>query len=92
MLNEFVEFLERTGYSKQTPSGNPSTITDYKNRIKKILEKESISIYQLYTDIDRYVQKYDTCGEEEEFGKKSHRAFISALKKFQEFKDINNYY
>ena len=46
---------------------------------------ENISINTLYKNIDDYVEKYGPSGNESEFGKKSHNAYISALKKFKNF-------
>lgn len=85
MLEDFKHYLIQKGYSEYTPSGNPSTVYDYVKRINKICERERISIKQLANNIGDYVEKYDTFGSEEEFGKKSHNAFISALKRFEEF-------
>jgi hypothetical protein len=85
MLENFKLYLVRQGYREYTPSGNPSTVYDYGKRIEKILEKERISILTLAENIDFYVSKYDDLGSEAEFGKKSHRAFINALKRFQDF-------
>lgn len=85
MLENFKVYLIQQGYSKSTPSGKPSTVYDYGKRIVRICEREGISINQLADNIDVYVKKYDTFGSEEEFGKGSHNAFISALKRFEEF-------
>ncbi len=85
MLENFKQYLIQKGYSEYTPSGKPSTVYDYIKRVNKICERERISIYQLADDIDEYVKKYDTFGSEDEFGKKSHSAFINALKRFREF-------
>lgn len=86
MLENFKRYLIQQGYSEYTPSGNPSTVYDYVKRIEKICERERISIKQLGDNIGVYVKKYDTFGIEEEFGKRSHNAFISALKRFEEFR------
>jgi hypothetical protein len=86
MLEKFKSYLIQQGYSEFTPSGNPSTVYDYAKRIEKICKRERISVNQLGENIGIYVKKYDTFGSEEEFGKRSHNAFISALKKFEDFK------
>ncbi len=86
MLENFKHYLIRKGYSEYTPSGNPSTVYDYGKRIEKICKKESISIKQLADNIGVYVKKYDNFGSEEEFGKRSHNAFINALKRFEEYR------
>lgn len=86
MLENFRRYLVQQGYSEYTPSGNPSTVYDYLKRIEKICERERISIKQLSDNIGYYVKKYGTFGSEEDFGKRSHNAFISALKRFEEFR------
>jgi hypothetical protein len=86
MIENFKRYLIEQGYSEYTPSGNPSTVYDYIKRIEKICEREKITIKQLADNIGVYVKKYDTYGVEEAFGKRSHNAFISALKRFEEFR------
>ena len=39
----------------------------------------------MFENIDFYVKKYDTDGTEAEYGNKSHRANINALKRFRDF-------
>jgi len=85
MIEIFKRYLIQQGYSEYTPSGYPSTVYDYIKRIEKICERERITVKQLSDNINVYVKKYDTFGSEEEFGKRSHNAFISALKRFEEF-------
>jgi len=88
MLDKFEKYLIGKGYSQSTPSGHRSTTYDYaKVRIPKICEKERITVEQLADNINCYVQKYDFNGNESDFGNKSHRAFINALKRFEEFVD-----
>lgn len=85
MLEDFRQYLIRKGYSETTPSGKPSTVYDYSNRIQKICERENTTFNQLASSISHYVQKYDEFGAEAEFGRKSHKAYINALKRFDEF-------
>ena len=85
MLDQFKEYLINKGYSEYTPSGKPSTVYDYIKRVERICERENISINTLAGTTDRVVAKYDEFGEESDFGRKSHNAYISALKRFQEF-------
>ena len=85
MLDKFEDYLEKKGYSKYTPSGLPSTTYDYRKRISRICDREGISVQSLVKNISFYVSKYDKHGIEEEFGSKSHYAYINALKRFQEF-------
>jgi len=85
MLDNFKSYLIDNGYSLFTLNGNPSTVFDYIKRIEKICFREEITVDELSKEIDHYVNLYGPNGEESEFGKKSHGAFIAALKKFKEF-------
>jgi len=58
---------------------------DYVTGVKNIFKREEISIDQLADNIGVCVKKYDIFGSDAEFGKRSHNAFISALKRFEEF-------
>lgn len=85
MLENFKAYLTQHGYSQETPSGHPSTVYDYAKRVNQICEREGITLNQLASDIDNYVEKYGATGSESEYGKQSHSAYINALKRFQEF-------
>lgn len=85
MLEKFVIYLIYQGYQEYTPSGHPSTAYDYSRRVLKVCEREGISLESLKENIALYIDKYDTFGSEAEFGSKSHRAVINALKRFGEF-------
>ena len=89
MLKKYKIFLIQRGYKEYTPSGNPSTVYDYIKRVKKICEREKITINQLAGGISDYVKKYDTSGSEEAFGKRSHNSVINALKRFEEFTNFD---
>lgn len=85
MLEKFKNFLIKQGYSEFTPSGNPSTAHDYTKRVKKICERETISVKEMADNIEFYIDKYGPTGNESEFGKRSHNSFINALRRFGEF-------
>jgi len=85
MLDNFKNYLIQEGYSEFTPSGNPSTAYDYMKRIKKICERENITVKGMAENIDFYIDKYGPTGNESEFGKRSHNAFINAMRRFGEF-------
>jgi hypothetical protein len=85
ILNNFENYLIENGYSKLTSSGHPSTVYDYMKRVEKICEKEEISLLKIAEKIDFYIRKYDADGIEAEYGNKSHRANINALKRFRDF-------
>lgn len=85
MLEDFKDYLIEQGYSQFTPSGKPSTVYDYMKRVEKICDREGINTKKLSENISFYVDKYGPTGNEAEFGSRSHNAYISALKKFEDF-------
>ena len=85
MKKGFENFLAKQGYKLTTPGRKPSTVYDYLKRIDKVCEWESTSWEGLANSIGVIVKIYDVGGEKEDFGKKSHRAVINALKRYQEY-------
>jgi len=86
ILDKFEKYLVERGYKQITPSGLPSTTYSYsKARVPKICKREGVSVKQLADNIRYYIKKYDSGGSESKFGNKSNRAFINALKRFEEF-------
>ncbi len=85
ILDDFQQWLKSHGYKEYTPSGNPSTVYDYRKRIKSVCEEEGISIIELIKRIDTIVLDYDSNDRKEEAGKKSHSSVINALRRFQEY-------
>ena len=85
MESQFKEFLIKEGYSEFTPSGNKSTVYDYLMRVKNIMEWENLTWNSLKENISKFVTIYDVGGAKEEIGKKSHNAYICALRAFQRF-------
>jgi len=86
---QFYDFLVKSGYKEYTPMGNPSTAYDYLKRIEKVCKWEKLSWEILIKYISFIVPTYDKGGPKEDLGNKSHRAFINALKRCQEFKEKN---
>lgn len=82
---QFRDFLIKRGYKIKTKSGHPSTVYDYIKRIDQIAKNESCDWCDIAKDINILVKKYDIGGIEEEFGNKSHRAYINALKAYKDF-------
>lgn len=85
VLDRYEKYLESIGYSVVTPSGLPSTTSDYARRVSFVLQTENINIKELMINIDSYIKSYDYGGTKEYLGKKSNRAVINALKRFKEF-------
>ena len=83
--SSFQEFLIKQGYKITTPSGNPSTVYDYKKRIDLFCEIENITWGQLAENIDSIINLYEPSGAKSMLGAKSHNAVISALKQFKIF-------
>lgn len=88
MLEKFRTFLIGQEYSEVTPSGKPSTVYDYEKRIKRICERENVSINEFANNIEYYVDQYGPDGKDADFGRKSHNAYISAIRKYAEYLDI----
>lgn len=81
----YEEYLIKAGYSVETDSGNPSTVFAYVKAVDSVLDKEGISWGTLHSNIDDIVKKYDVGGVEENFGNKSNKTVINALKRFKDF-------
>ena len=88
ILENYRDYLVEKGYSYLTPQGKPSTATDYSKRVKRIVERENISITHLSNNIDFYIEDYGPTGNNSEYGKLSRSTPINALRRFKEF--LNN--
>ncbi|HZJ99217.1 MAG TPA: hypothetical protein VFC79_04395 [Tissierellaceae bacterium] len=84
MKEVFRKYLIKNGYKEWTPSGNPSTVYDYINRIDKICEWENISWEQLANDVQVYLEQYEPDGIKADLGRTSHSAVVNALRRFSE--------
>ncbi len=85
LREQYRYYLIKQGYSIETPSGYPSTVYDYIKRIDRIAKRENYDWNEIADKIENIVIKYDCNGTEEEFGNKSHRAYINALKAYKDF-------
>jgi hypothetical protein len=85
LIAEFKIHLIKEGKSEKTPTGKPSTVYDYSNRVNTVAKREGITLRELGNSITDYVEKYDNGGTEEDFGNNSNRAVINALKQFKKF-------
>lgn len=92
MKKQFEDYLIKQGYAVETPSGKPSTVSDYINRVDKICKIENITWHELSMDISAIILQYDSGGCKESIGKQSHHAVINALKRFSEFLKSNIYH
>ena len=89
MEEQFKEFLKAEGYSEFTPSGHKSTVYYYAKRVNRVCEYEHMTWDELKDNISSVVKLYDVGGEKEDIGKKSHNAYINAIRAFQKF--VNNH-
>ena len=88
---EFEQYLIKKGYSVITPSGKPSTVYDYINRIDKVIAREHLYSWdELAKNISKYVSQYDIGGIKQAYGQQSHAAVINALRAFQRFMNSVN--
>ena len=71
MRDRFKEYLILQGYKTVTPSGKPSTVSDYLKRIDKVCEYEHMTYEVLASNIDHIVSEYDVGGPKEALGKVS---------------------
>lgn len=85
---DFENYLIASGYSIETPSGNPSTVNSYITAVNSILDDEGLSWSSLIDQIDRVVPIYDEGGAKEDVGSKSNYTYLNALRRFQDF--VNN--
>ena len=85
MKEAFKKYLIDRGYKYVTPSGNPSTVDDYCNRVDRITAEENLPGEEVAERIDDCLPYYDKGGRKQYIGEKSHRSFINALKRFSEF-------
>ena len=78
-------YLESAGYPVIGRSGNYSTVPAYSNAVAQVLKNENITWAELEQNIDNIVARYDIGGPCEDFGNKSNKTVINALKRFKEF-------
>ena len=73
------------GYAVFTVNGYASTVPQYSRAIEKVLQKEALTWAELKKNIDNVIPKYDVGGVFEDFGNKSKKTVINALRRFGEF-------
>ena len=88
MYESFYNYLVSAGYKEYTPSGRKGTVYSYCYAIEKVLENEGISWEELRKNIKQIIVKYDQGGIYEDFGNRSNRTVINALRSFEKFSEI----
>ena len=82
---KYEAYLEAAGYPVVGVSGNDSTVPAYSRAVEKVIENEGITWADLESNISNIIAKYDVGGVCEDFGNKSNKTVINALKRFGEF-------
>ena len=82
---KYEAYLEAAGYPVVGVSGNDSTVPAYSRAVEKVIENEGITWADLEINISNIIAKYDIGGACEDFGNKSNKTVINALKRFGEF-------
>ncbi len=90
-LDDFEEYLVKTGKKRFTPQGALSTAPQYKIAVKEIIRREKMLLKDFCANINSIIVDYDTGGEKEKLGEKGHRTWINALKRFKEYLIKINY-
>ena len=85
MLNKFQQYLISKNFKEFSANGSPSTVIDYAWRINKICKCEGITIEQLSSNINKYLELYGRLGEKWSTGRRSHVSYWNALKHFRKF-------
>ncbi len=85
MKKKFEKYLIEHKYKKTTPSGLPSTVYDYCNRVDAVAKDEGMTWEELAKEIKNVLPQYDKDGIKQQLGEKSHHAVINALRRFSEF-------
>lgn len=85
MKEQFESYLVSQGYKEFNDKGQKSTVYSYSNAVNKVCQYEGLGWFELASDIDNIVAKYDIGGEKEEIGNRSKKTYINALKRFREF-------
>ena len=82
---QYEAYLESAGYSIVGRTGKDSTVPAYAYAVEQVLKEENLAWAELEKNIAQIVKKYDMGGACEDFGAKSNRTVINALKRFAEF-------
>ena len=82
---DFINYLIDAGYKIETDSGYDSTVYSYAKAAESVTKEECVTWFDLENNIDDIVAKYDVGGAREDFGAKSNKTVINALKRFKEF-------
>ncbi len=81
----YQEYLAQAGYKVETDDGSPSTVYVYAKAVESVASEEGMSWNALRDRVSTIIKKYDVGGAKQDFGCKSNKTVINALKRFEEF-------
>lgn len=89
----FKIYLINAGLAVVTPSGLPSTVFDYMDKIEKVIyyERYRYGWKEVVINIEQLVIDYDWGGRKQDFGKIKGSIVLPALKKFNQFVKFSKY-
>lgn len=82
---DFINYLINAGYKTETDSGYDSTVYSYAKAAESVIKEEGVTWLDLESNIADIIDRYDVGGAREDFGAKSNKTVINALKRFKEF-------
>lgn len=85
VADDFEKYLIDADYKVETDDGAPSTVYSYLNAVESVRVEEGMSWDTLADNIDDIILKYDEGGPKADFGAKSNKTVINALKRFGEY-------
>ena len=83
-IKSFKDYLVKSGYSVESPTGSQSTVKRYSRCIQTVCDLEGCSVEYLSANIDDLISKYED-GEMRQFNIKDRRSTSNALKRWKEF-------
>lgn len=85
VVKDFEDYLIKAGYKRESESGNRSTVDSYLRALEAVRHEENVTYSFLARNISSIAAKYDIGGDKVDFGNKSNRTYINALRRFEDF-------
>lgn len=84
-FKDFEDYLIKAGYKCESVGGNQSTVYSYSKAVESVMDEEGITYSELVRNISAIASKYDIGGDKVDFGNKSNRTYINALRRFEDY-------
>ncbi len=85
VAKDFEDYLIKAGYKRESESGNRSTVDSYLKAVEAVRDEEGVTYSFLARNISAIASKYDIGGDKVDFGNKSNRTYINALRRFEDY-------